>query len=107
MTNVPQDMLDSVELKQFLEFVNDHQLKPYRTEWRIFDEDLRLAGSIDTLFHDPDDESKLYVFDWKRSKAIKKQTYFSKKMLQPLEHVVDENFYQYTLHLAADAVQSV
>jgi hypothetical protein len=34
----------------FLDFVKDHpDLKPYRAEWMIFDEDVRLAGSIDMV----------------------------------------------------------
>jgi len=34
--------------KQFMDFVKDHpDLIPYRTEWMIFDEDVRIAGSID------------------------------------------------------------
>jgi hypothetical protein len=34
----------------FIDFVKDHpDLIPYRTEWMIFDEDVRLAGSIDMV----------------------------------------------------------
>ncbi len=34
----------------FLDFIKDHpDLKPYRAEWMIFDEDVRLAGSIDMV----------------------------------------------------------
>lgn len=34
----------------FMDFVRDHpDLKPYRTEWMVFDEDVRIAGSIDMV----------------------------------------------------------
>ena len=36
--------------KQFMDFVKDHpDLMTYRTEWMIFDEDVRIAGSIDMV----------------------------------------------------------
>ena len=36
--------------KHFLDFIKDHpDLKPYRAEWMIFNEDIRLAGSIDLV----------------------------------------------------------
>lgn len=40
----------------------------YRTEWRIYDEDLRIAGTIDCLLRSP--EGKYVMIDWKRSEKI-------------------------------------
>ena len=42
---------DSKEFSYFLNFHKDHQnFIPYRTEWMIYDKELRLAGSIDMIF---------------------------------------------------------
>ena len=44
-------------------------LRPYRTEWLIYDEDVRIAGSIDCVLSDQ--YGNLIILDWKRSKEIK------------------------------------
>lgn len=45
----------------------------YRTEWRIYDEDLRIAGTIDCLLRSP--EGKFVLMDWKRSEKIGREEY--------------------------------
>lgn len=56
---------------QFIKFVQEHQhLEPYRTEFFVFDNDLKLTGSIDMLFRDRDDKNVFYIYDWKISKEI-------------------------------------
>ena len=48
----------------FTEAVKDHpELKPYRTEWTIYDEDLKISGSIDMIYENPD--GTLSIYDWK------------------------------------------
>ena len=44
-------------------------MKPYRTEMMVFDEHVKIAGSIDMLFENKD--KTLSIYDWKRSKKIK------------------------------------
>ena len=45
---------DSVEYSYFKEFREDFShLKPFRTEWMVWDEGLKLAGSIDMIFENP------------------------------------------------------
>ena len=87
-----------IEWEYFLEFVKDHpQLKPYRTEWMIFDEDVKLAGSIDMVYENPD--GTLSIYDWKRSKDISKNGW-NKFATNPLiQHLPDSNFWHYTLQL--------
>ena len=42
--------LNAIVPDHYLDFVKDHpDLIPYRTEWMIFDEDVRIAGSIDMV----------------------------------------------------------
>jgi ATP-dependent exoDNAse (exonuclease V) beta subunit len=87
----------SKEYHYFLDFYNTHKhLKAYRTEWMIFDETLKLAGSIDMLFID--EEGNFHIYDWKRAKEIKKENRFQKG-LYPLSHLDDCNFYHYSLQL--------
>jgi hypothetical protein len=64
---------NSVEYNYFKNFNNDHSnLIPYRTEWMIYDKELKFAGSIDMVFIDKKNNN-LMIFDWKRCKQIKKE----------------------------------
>ena len=80
-------------------FVNDHlHLQPYRTEWMIFDEDVRLAGSIDFVTENPD--GSLTIYDWKRCKEIKKNNGFGVfAMTECISHFPDTNYWHYALQL--------
>jgi len=90
---------EAIEWEYFLQFVKDHkELKPYRTEWMIFDEDLKLAGSIDMVYENPD--GTLSIYDWKRSKDISKINNWDKFAINPLIcHMPDSNFWHYALQL--------
>ena len=90
---------EQVEWEYFLKFVKDHpELKPYRTEWMIFDEDLKLAGSIDMVYENPD--GTLSIYDWKRCKDISKINTWNKFACNPLIcHMPDSNFWHYALQL--------
>ena len=87
------------EWNYFVQFVKDHpELKPYRTEWMIFDEDLKLAGSIDMVYENLD--GTLSIYDWKRSKDISKVNTWNKFACNPLIcHMPDSNFWHYALQL--------
>ena len=59
---------DSIEYEFFQNFVKDHpHLEAYRTEWCVYDEDLKIAGSIDMVFKDTRN-GEFYIYDWKRTK---------------------------------------
>lgn len=51
----------------FKQFINDHPLTPYRTEWKIFDKSTRIAGTIDLICKNGDGYD---IYDWKRSSRI-------------------------------------
>ena len=60
---------DSIEFQYFRKFLKDlPELKPYRTEWMVYYEELKLSGSIDMVFENPD--GTLRIYDWKRCKSI-------------------------------------
>jgi ATP-dependent exoDNAse (exonuclease V) beta subunit len=90
---------EPLEWKYFINFDKDHpHLKPYRTEWMIFDEDLKLAGSIDMVYENPD--GTLSIYDWKRSKEITSENAWNKYASNPLiSSMPDTNFWHYALQL--------
>jgi len=90
---------DSIEFKWFKQFVADYpELTPYRTEWMIYNEDLKLSGSIDMVFENPD--GTLQIYDWKRCKEIKHEPEFGKHALTPcISHLPDTNYWHYSLQL--------
>lgn len=98
-TGVHNSNNDSIEYAYFKNFINAcPNLKPYRTEWMIYHEELCLAGSIDMVYENPD--GTLMIYDWKRAKDIKKTDGFAKYALTDcINHIPDTNFWHYTLQL--------
>lgn len=90
---------DSAEWGQFIKFAQDHEhLKPYRTEWKIYDETLKLAGSIDMVYELED--GTLAIYDWKRCKDISKTNGFGKSAItECINYLPDTNFWHYSLQL--------
>jgi CRISPR/Cas system-associated exonuclease Cas4 (RecB family) len=63
----------------FQKFLADHpDLKPYRSEWRIFDEKHMIAGTLDLVVKTA---TGYDMYDWKRSK----------KVIGPGGHPITEN----------------
>jgi hypothetical protein len=83
----------------FIQFIADHpHLKPYRTEWLIYHEDIKVAGSIDMVYENPD--GTLEIYDWKRCKDIIKVNDWNETATNPLlKHIPATNFWQYSLQL--------
>ncbi len=98
-TNQFKDPDSQLEWNYFLNFVRDNQeLKPYRTEWRIYDEDLKIAGSVDMIYENPD--GTLSIYDWKRCKDIPEFNDWGNYSINPLlSHVPDTKFWHYALQL--------
>lgn len=97
----PDIVAPSVEFGYFLDFYRDHvvgKMKIYRTEMYVFDEDVNVCGSIDCLFCDPDDDSKIWIYDWKRSKEIRTRNAFQRGF-GPCANYDSCNFIQYSLQL--------
>lgn len=88
----------SKELEYFNFFWEEskNSLKPYRAEWRIFDEDAKIAGSIDMIF--TDENNNLIIYDWKRSKEIKTENSYESGYA-PVDHLPNCNFWHYSLQL--------
>lgn len=92
---------DETDFRYFKEFARDNaHLKPYRTEWCVFNDEWKIAGSIDMLYENPD--GTLLIYDWKRVKLLSYENAFnSKKSGIPkcLNHIADSNFWHYSLQL--------
>ena len=56
------------EKQQFLCFVRDYQIRPYRQEWPVFDLEMNVAGTIDMICREAD--GTFTIYDWKRSKKV-------------------------------------
>jgi ATP-dependent exoDNAse (exonuclease V) beta subunit len=89
----------SDEWQYFLAFVRAYpELKPYRTEWMIFHEELKIAGSIDMVYENPD--GTLSIYDWKRSKEISKVNAFKEWATTPIiAHLPHTNYWHYSMQL--------
>lgn len=80
-------------------------LRPYRTEWTVFHEELRLSGTIDMLFENLDPATgkptgTFAIYDWKRCKEIVQNNAFNKWALTPgMDTVPDTNYWHYSLQL--------
>ena len=87
------------EWQYFINFVRDHpDLKPFRTEWCVYHEDVKISGSIDMVYENPD--GSLSIYDWKRSKNITRINLYNKfAITQEICHLPDSNFWHYALQL--------
>ena len=87
------------EWNYFLNFLKDTAwYRPYRTEWRIYHEELKIAGSIDMVYEN--DDGTLSIYDWKRAKDITRMNIYKKYAVHEcLKNVPDTNFFHYSLQL--------
>ena len=85
--------------EQFIQFWQDHkhELTPYRTEWEVYDEDAKLAGSIDMVFKDS--AGKFLIYDWKRTKEIKPGKNYGKFGRGLARDLPDCSYWHYALQL--------
>lgn len=94
---------DSPEYAHFQRFRNYFEsarpgVRPYRTEWMVWDAELRFAGSIDMVYENPD--GTLLIYDWKRSKEVKRVNQWRKSAYtECIKHLPDTNFWHYSLQL--------
>jgi ATP-dependent exoDNAse (exonuclease V) beta subunit len=94
-----------IELKQviewgyFLDFVRKHpDFLPYRSEWMVYNEDIKICGTIDMVYENPD--GSLNIFDWKRCKTIQKYSYGKTSLHPKMSKIPDSNYYHYLLQLS-------
>lgn len=111
-----------MEALQIHEFWNEHALKrgliPYRSEWVIWDETHRIAGTIDALMYNTK-TGGYWIYDWKRvarglevdvdvtrygycldsEEWLGEVTPWTKRMCYPVEELYDTKYWHYALQL--------
>ena len=89
----------SAEFSFFKKFLKDFpELKPYRTEWMIYYEELKLSGSVDMIYENPD--GTLQIYDWKRCESIDNENNFGQTAItRCISHLPHTNFWHYSLQL--------
>jgi hypothetical protein len=102
--NEAYDVIDpsarnTCEWEYFMDFWREHgdDLEPFRTEWEVWAEEIKLAGSIDMIFRRKS-TGEFLIYDWKRSRQIKTENRFQSG-LGPLGHLPDCNYWHYALQL--------
>ena len=87
----------------FLDFARHYPLTPYRSEWPIFSEKFRIAGTLDFLACS---NGRFTIYDWKRSSKIMDRfgclntNCFGKYALPPIGHVPDTTYHHYALQVS-------
>ena len=96
---INEQINEDIEWNYFINFLKDHpDLKPFRTEWKVYDEDLKISGCIDMVYENTD--GTLSIYDWKRSKEINTTNSWNKfAITECISHLPDTNFWHYSLQL--------
>ena len=85
-------------------FADKITLKPYRTEWAVYDWEQKIAGTIDFVDYQ---NGEYTIYDWKRSDKLIaknglpiKNNQYGEKALPPIENLDDSPYYHYALQLS-------
>lgn len=92
----------NIEWNYFQNYLKDHQfpkkLIPYRTEWFIYNEDIKICGSIDIAYECED--GTIAIYDWKRVSDIRYDSYGNVTAItECICDMPDTNFWHYSLQL--------
>jgi hypothetical protein len=89
---------NEVEWSYFLSFIESNPDKiPYRSEWMVYNEDIKICGTIDMVYENPD--GTLNIYDWKRCKNITKFSYGKSSINHKMKPIPDSNYFHYVLQL--------
>lgn len=95
LINIDKDVSIQQEFYYFQNFLKDNPVTPFRTEWHIFDLNLKIAGTIDMISSKGNNHYEIY--DWKRSKKASPECTVWRKGINGLGHIPDISFYHYAL----------
>lgn len=88
------------EFDLFSSFLRDYpNFTHYRIEWQIFEEEIRLGGSVDMIYRDPENPNQFLIYDWKRSKEIKGENSYQSGRIPATAHLPDSNYWHFSLQL--------
>lgn len=91
--------------RNFLAFAEVWKLSPFRSEWRIYSERYRIAGTLDFLAYDG---CEFDIFDWKRSSKLVDcftgqplyENQWGKRAFAPVSHLHDTTYWHYALQVS-------
>jgi PD-(D/E)XK nuclease superfamily len=85
---------DFFQFTNFAEYAkNILDIEPYRTEWKVYDDDFKLSGTIDMIFRKKNDPSIFYLYDWKRSiKQGDRNNYRYRVQLNLYKFILEKNY---------------
>ena len=87
------------EWKHFLSFQNEHKLEPYRTEWKIWSDYLKLAGTVDMLVKNKNNTLTIYDFKRVKDKICKEEHNWGRFGIGPLSDIKDNKYNRYAMQL--------
>lgn len=102
---VTEEWMQDSSFRVFCGFAWDVRLCPHRSEWRIYHEESRLAGTLDFLARRAD--GTFDIWDWKRStkvvdrlgRAINYNS-FGRTGFDPVSHLPDTTYHHYALQVS-------
>lgn len=89
-----KDVSIEEEISYFRNFLRENSITPFRTEWHIFDMEMKIAGTIDLLCRNG---NHFDIYDWKRSRKASPNETVWRNGINGLERVPDTSFYHYAL----------
>ena len=94
-----KEMMETDYWRYFQKFEKKHKdlLQIYRTEWEVFSEPHKLAGSIDAIFKKSD--GTYAIGDWKFLKEMKMENRWEKGY-GPCAHLDNTNYWLYTIQVS-------
>lgn len=98
---LPNDSDSTYEI--FRQFSKKINLAPYRTEWAIFDDKHKVAGTLDFLDYQ---NGRFIIYDWKRSNKLirngipETESCFRKTAFAPICHIPDTTYWHYALQVS-------
>jgi len=93
---IPEENKERQQYHRYAKKKKAEGFVPYRTEWRLWDEQLKLAGTVDMVYKHSH-TGLFHMVDWKRSKQI--NTFSFKFGLGPCSSLEDCNYSHYSLQL--------
>jgi hypothetical protein len=90
-----EDEVHTLEIKNFMKFASTHVLIPYNVEWRVCNEDVHLAGTLD--FASSNSDGTIDIYDWKCCKDLGFVAYNAYSHVIP--HIPDTKYWKYTVQL--------
>lgn len=79
----------------------DHRIQAMHAELMICEPSFGVAGTVDLLADTtPQGDPRSAILDWKTNAEIERESRYNAKMLAPLGHLPDTNYYHYALQLS-------